>query len=243
MISLKLQIWHWFGGQFIGPYDRHVLPIGDRISLADSRINLFGPNDPIPIDTPFAYRINPDPNNPRFDRVTDDPAGLEYPCFSIGWGPDWWTNPRFIDQAAYAISFDVEAGGLGVDFALWDNIARAEGRRERLKGRFVSDEGVAPVWHDFENNPYRIEPGPFSLVIGAPGPPPDTPIPPVEEPPLIEPPAEPVVTLPTLADGPTQGMDAWAAWRDGRLNGIESAARLCDRIPAPITAALIRGLK
>jgi hypothetical protein len=254
MISLKLQVWHWYDGQFVGPYDRHVLPIGDRVVLADSRVTLFGPHDPVPIDTPFACRLNLDPNNPGFDYVTGDPAGLEYPCFSIGWRAGWWTHQRFSDTALYALAFDVEPGGLGVDYAAWDNDKRGQGINRVYYPMANTGVKCEPDFADplrrtgwvydyLDENPLRISYA-SSILIGATGPgvTPD-PLPlPVEGPPLNDPATEAIPPLPTLADGPTGGMGEEWNWRDGRLNGLETAARRFDPF-APLTAGLIRGLK
>ena len=97
-------------------------PVGTRLILADDRVNFFQADQPVPLVTPFAYRFVNDPSNPRVEHYTGDPDGLEKPCFSIGWGPDWWSDPTEIDQPVYALTCIVKRPEpLGFDFAIWDN--------------------------------------------------------------------------------------------------------------------------
>lgn len=170
-MRLKLVVYFWDGQQFLGPFERYSGPVGQRIVLADSRVTLYGPHDRITLDSPFAYRINLEPGNPRLDKVVDDPSGTEYPCFSIGWGDGWWSNPRYADSNLYAVTLDIERpGNIGIDFALWDNAARGAGRQRihLLNGNTGQrDEQWNWILEDLENNPLRIEPwSEFPIVTG-----------------------------------------------------------------------------
>mgnify|MGYP001604598102 CR=1 FL=1 len=209
-------------------------PVGTRLVLAEARVNFFQEDQPVPLSAPWAYRfvsdsqLAPELRNPRVVYHTGDPEGLEKPCFSVGFGPFWWTDLTEIDQPVAALTLIVKrAEPLGFDLAMWLN--DAEGRRSE-RAPWVNEGQALRVYGLLEGIP----------AIGTPTPPPDTPIPPVAAPPLNDPVQEATIPLPTLADGPTEGMDVWAAWRDGRLNGIEAAARYCDSIPSPVIAGLIR---
>jgi hypothetical protein len=134
--------------------------------------------------------------------------------------PDWAVIVQITDKSQY------------FEYALWEQDWRTEGRMQNYRINGVVQGRVFP---DGDQPLYIVE------LAGSPKP--------SDVSPIIAPVPEIIIipgpeVLPTLADGPTEGMDIWESWRDGRLNGFETSARYCETsLKSPITGELIRQLK